>query len=118
MTTDEIHIDVEDLTMAYGDFVIQRELNFVIKQGDVFIIMGGSGCGKSTLLKHLIGLLKPAAGRFRYKGQSYTLNLLWDVPEELEYAFHELHSAPAAGLASGDGRFCIRRHRRRDGSCG
>ncbi|MBT8126268.1 MAG: hydantoinase/oxoprolinase family protein [Gammaproteobacteria bacterium] len=29
----------------------------------------------------------------RYKGQSYTLNLLWDVPEELEYAFHELHES-------------------------
>jgi N-methylhydantoinase A len=27
----------------------------------------------------------------RYRGQSYTLNLLWDSLEELEYAFHELH---------------------------
>ena len=29
----------------------------------------------------------------RYKGQSYTLNLLWDAPDELEYAFHELHES-------------------------
>ena len=29
----------------------------------------------------------------RYQGQSYTMNLLWDSPEELEYAFHELHEA-------------------------
>ena len=29
----------------------------------------------------------------RYHGQSYTLNLLWDTPEELEYAFHELHES-------------------------
>jgi N-methylhydantoinase A len=29
----------------------------------------------------------------RYQGQSYTLNLLWDAPEELEYAFHELHES-------------------------
>ena len=29
----------------------------------------------------------------RYKGQSYTLNLLWDTPEDLEYAFHELHES-------------------------
>jgi N-methylhydantoinase A len=29
----------------------------------------------------------------RYQGQSYTLNLLWDSPEELEYAFHELHES-------------------------
>jgi N-methylhydantoinase A len=29
----------------------------------------------------------------RYQGQSYTLNLLWDSPEELEYAFHQLHES-------------------------
>ena len=29
----------------------------------------------------------------RYRGQSYTLNLLWDTPQELEYAFHELHES-------------------------
>jgi phospholipid/cholesterol/gamma-HCH transport system ATP-binding protein len=45
--------------MSYGDFIIQRDLNFTISRGDVFIIMGGSGCGKSTLLMHLIGLHKP-----------------------------------------------------------
>jgi len=39
----EAHIRVVDLTMAYGDFVIQRDLNFTINRGDVFIIMGGSG---------------------------------------------------------------------------
>jgi phospholipid/cholesterol/gamma-HCH transport system ATP-binding protein len=55
-------IRVEQLTMAYGDFVVMRDLNFEIRSGEIFIIMGGSGCGKSTLLKHLIGLLQPASG--------------------------------------------------------
>ena len=52
----EPHIVVEDLTMAFGDFVVQRDLNFTINKGDIFIIIGGSGCGKSTLLRHLVGL--------------------------------------------------------------
>ena len=65
------HISVEQLTMAYGDFVIQRDLNFNILRGDVFIVMGGSGCGKSTLLKHLIGLLQPAKGDVFYEGKSF-----------------------------------------------
>jgi phospholipid/cholesterol/gamma-HCH transport system ATP-binding protein len=56
------HIVVRDLTMAYGDFIVQRELNFTINRGDVFVIMGGSGCGKSTLMKHMIGLMPPARG--------------------------------------------------------
>lgn len=67
------HIVVENLTMKYGDYLIQRDLNFVIKRGDVFVIMGGSGCGKSTLLKHLIGLYEPAVGRVLYNGASF-----WD----------------------------------------
>ena len=53
--------------MAYGDFVIQRDLNFVVNRGDVFIIMGGSGCGKSTLLRHMIGLKTPARGKILYE---------------------------------------------------
>ncbi|MBL9060498.1 MAG: ATP-binding cassette domain-containing protein, partial [Mangrovicoccus sp.] len=44
-------ISVRGLTLAYGDFLIQRDLNFEVQQGDVFFIMGGSGCGKSTVLK-------------------------------------------------------------------
>jgi phospholipid/cholesterol/gamma-HCH transport system ATP-binding protein len=65
------HITVTDLTMAYGDFLIQRDLNFTINRGDVFIIMGGSGCGKSTLLKHLIGLQRPAQGDVFYEDRSF-----------------------------------------------
>ena len=66
------HITVRDLTMAYGSFVLMRDLNFTINHGDVFIIMGGSGCGKSTLLRHLIGLNEPASGDILYEGQSFT----------------------------------------------
>jgi phospholipid/cholesterol/gamma-HCH transport system ATP-binding protein len=57
--------------MAYGDFVIQRDLNFTVKRGEIFIIMGGSGCGKSTLLRHLVGLKSPAQGDVFYEGESF-----------------------------------------------
>ena len=64
-------ITVSGLTMAYGDFVIQRDLNFAVNRGDIFIIMGGSGCGKTTLLKHLIGLKAPAAGDIYFGTDNY-----------------------------------------------
>lgn len=67
-------IVVKDLTMAYGSFVIQRDLNFTVNRGDIFVIMGGSGCGKSTLLRHLVGLKRPAAGEVLYEGVSF-----WDA---------------------------------------
>jgi phospholipid/cholesterol/gamma-HCH transport system ATP-binding protein len=65
-------IAVADLTMAYGSDVIQRDLTFDVRRGEIFIIMGGSGCGKSTLLRHLIGLISPAKGDIRYDGVSFT----------------------------------------------
>ena len=51
--------------------VIQRDLSFPIRRGDVFVIMGGSGCGKSTLLKHIIGLQEPAAGEILINGENF-----------------------------------------------
>jgi len=72
-TQNPAHIEVRDLTMAYGSFVIQRDLSFDIKQGDIFVIMGGSGCGKSTLLKHMLGLIPPNVGDILYNGNSFTL---------------------------------------------
>ena len=34
---------VRDLTMAYGSFVLLRGIDFTIRRGDIFVIMGGSG---------------------------------------------------------------------------
>jgi phospholipid/cholesterol/gamma-HCH transport system ATP-binding protein len=65
-------ITVRDLTMAYGDFVVMRDLNFTVEQGDIFIIMGGSGSGKSTLLRHLIGLEEAAKGEIFYGDENFT----------------------------------------------
>ncbi len=73
----EPHLQVRGLTMAYGDFVLQRDLNFTINRGDIFIVMGGSGSGKSTLLNHLLGLTPPARGEVIFDGTS-----LWDAPPE------------------------------------
>jgi phospholipid/cholesterol/gamma-HCH transport system ATP-binding protein len=61
------HIVGRDITIAYGDFVVQRDLNFTVNRGDIFIVMGGSGCGKSTLLKVMIGLKAPARGDVYYE---------------------------------------------------
>ena len=66
------HITVRDLTMAYGSFVVMRDLNFTINRGDVFIVMGGSGCGKSTLLRHVIGLEEPAQGEILFGEENLT----------------------------------------------
>jgi phospholipid/cholesterol/gamma-HCH transport system ATP-binding protein len=57
---------VEHLTLAHGDTLVQRDLDFSIHAGEIFVIVGGSGCGKSTLLRALVGLHRPTRGRVRY----------------------------------------------------
>ena len=63
---------IESLTMAYGDYVVMRDLDFSVRRGEIFFIIGGSGCGKSTLLRHMIGLARPAAGRILYMGEDFS----------------------------------------------
>ena len=68
MSSDAV-IRVEGFTAAYEGRVILKNLDFEVRRGEVFVILGGSGCGKSTLLKHMIGLYPPAAGRIWIQGR-------------------------------------------------
>jgi len=68
----EAQITVRNLTLGYGSVVLMRDLNFTVKRGDVFIIMGGSGCGKSTLLRNMIGLIEPMEGEILYEQANFT----------------------------------------------
>jgi phospholipid/cholesterol/gamma-HCH transport system ATP-binding protein len=70
-------IEIRDLTMAYGSFVVMRDISAKIKRGEIFVIMGGSGCGKSTLLRNMIGLKEPAKGDVFYDGVPF-----WQSDEE------------------------------------
>jgi phospholipid/cholesterol/gamma-HCH transport system ATP-binding protein len=69
-------VEVRDVTIAYGSFVVQRNLSFAIRRGEIFVIMGGSGCGKSSLLRVMNGLVAPAAGDVLIGGES-----LWQADE-------------------------------------
>ena len=71
MATDsEPIIRVENLTVAYGDFVVMKDINFEVQPGEVFIILGGSGCGKSTLLRNMISLVTPVTGKVLIGGRN------------------------------------------------
>jgi phospholipid/cholesterol/gamma-HCH transport system ATP-binding protein len=78
----ETKIEIRDVTMAYGSYVVLRDVNASIKRGEVFIIMGVSGGGKTTLLKAMVGLKEPAAGEILYDGKSF-----WRSDESRQRAF-------------------------------
>ena len=71
MNANETKIQIQNLTMAYGSYVVMRDINAEVKRGSVFVVMGNSGSGKSTLLRHMIGLQRPAHGDVLYDGQSF-----------------------------------------------
>ncbi len=60
---------VEDLRTYYGEREVLKNISVTMPKGRITVVLGGSGCGKSTLLKHLIGLLRPAAGRIMINGR-------------------------------------------------
>ncbi len=76
-TAPEAHIVVQDMAIAYGSLVLIEKMNFTIRHGDIFVIMGASGSGKSTLMRQMIGLKRPARGQVLYGGVSF-----WDADRD------------------------------------
>jgi len=77
MDSSDIKIEIQNLTMAYGSYVVMRDIQAQVKRGSIFVIMGNSGSGKSTLLRHMIGLQRPAQGDIFYDGKSF-----WGMDDE------------------------------------
>jgi len=65
-------IEVRDLKKSYGPNQVLDGVTFLIEKGESVVIIGRSGCGKSVLLKHVIGLLRPDAGRVLVAGEDIT----------------------------------------------
>jgi phospholipid/cholesterol/gamma-HCH transport system ATP-binding protein len=65
-------IEVKGLDAWYGRRKILHGVDFEVRAGEIRVIMGGSGSGKSTLLRHLLGLIRPAAGRVSILGFELT----------------------------------------------
>ena len=78
MNSSETKIELRQLTMAYGSYVVMRDINARIRRGSIFVIMGQSGSGKSTLLRNMIGLQTPAEGEVLYDGVSF-----WGLDDEM-----------------------------------
>lgn len=87
-------IEVKDLEMAYGSYVLMRNISFTVSTGQVLVIMGGSGCGKSTLLKYLIGLKEVEKGEIFYHGRSFS-KAAPEEQEEMQRTFGVLYQGGA-----------------------
>jgi len=65
-------IEFQEIKKAFGTKVVLDGVNLTVGTGQIVFIIGQSGVGKSVLVKHLIGLLKPDAGRVFLDGTEVT----------------------------------------------
>ena len=68
-------VDIRGLWTVFGgdgapEFVVHRDLNLQIQQGEILSLVGGSGSGKTTLLRHILGLEKPTRGEVTVMGRA------------------------------------------------
>lgn len=61
-------IEVSELTYRYGQFVAVAGVDFTVRQGEIFALLGTNGAGKTTTLETIEGFRKPASGRVRAFG--------------------------------------------------
>jgi ABC-2 type transport system ATP-binding protein len=64
----DLVIEVRNMYKRFGSFTANEDLNFTVKQGEIFGFLGANGAGKTTAIKILCGLSKPTAGEISVAG--------------------------------------------------
>ena len=67
-------LEVKNVQVNYGDFVAVKNLNFSIKPGEIFGLLGTNGAGKTTTFRVIMGLLEPKEGEVLYNGKPISYN--------------------------------------------
>ena len=68
----DAYLQLDKLTLAYGDTVAVKDLDLTIEKGELVALLGPSGCGKTTTMRSIAGLLTPASGRINLDGDDIT----------------------------------------------
>jgi iron complex transport system ATP-binding protein len=69
----KLALSCSNLTVGYGDFVVQSDLNLELHAGELVCLIGPNGSGKSTLMRTLAGLQKPISGNTLISGKNINL---------------------------------------------
>ena len=79
-------LKVENLTFGYhNEIPLFRNVNFSLKKGEIFSILGANGAGKSTMMNCIANLLEPHGGAIYLKGQKMSEMPLKKVAQCIGY---------------------------------
>ncbi|MCC2099641.1 MAG: ABC transporter ATP-binding protein, partial [Hyphomicrobiales bacterium] len=65
-------LEVEDLSVFYGDAQALDGVSLSIEQGEIVAIVGANGAGKTSLIRTIGGMHRPTKGKIRFKGVDIT----------------------------------------------
>lgn len=79
-------VEIRNVSTAYGDQGVLRQVSFVVEKGEFLVIIGPSGCGKTTLLKTINGLVLPVEGEVLVEGERLSECNLIELRRRIGYA--------------------------------
>ena len=114
MSDEDAVVELRDVTKSFGLKRVLDEVSLTVARGHGVCILGRSGTGKSVTLKHIVGLVKPDAGRVFVEGHDITempITALTDVRKRIGFLFQ--NAALFDSISVGENvAFPLRRHTR------
>jgi len=78
-------LKVNHVTKYYGDYLAVKDLNFEVKEGEIFGLLGINGAGKTTTFRMITGLLDKTEGSITFNGK----NVDYSVTDEIGFLTEE-----------------------------
>lgn len=83
MSEEETAIEMNDITKIYPDGVVAlRNVDLIVKKGEIHGLLGENGAGKTTLMRILYGEIKPSKGTIKIFGKKVRFRGPWDAIKE------------------------------------
>jgi energy-coupling factor transporter ATP-binding protein EcfA2 len=85
--TEQLAIEVKNLTFRAGRRTILDQVSLNVPQGDFLAVVGANGAGKTTLVQHLVDIVHPAVGTVRLHGKDVSRMAAKDLVRQVGYVF-------------------------------